>query len=101
MTTSIDRWPERVAVVGAAGTVGAAVTATIAHAGIADTIVVVDENERLLRAHITDITESTLLAAGSRTKIAMGRASDLEDIDLLILTAAAVEDPRQGRDAPL
>lgn len=84
-------------VLGAAGVVGSAVTFALVNDDIADTVVAVDPRTDLMQAHAIDIRESALVRSETATELVVGEASQLEDLDVLLLCASMPEDPRDDR----
>lgn len=90
-------WPRTVAVIGAAGLIGAGVAEGLALSDAADTINLSDLRENVLRAHAIDISEAQILAGTDRARLSVGEASAPDEVDLVIVAASAPETPDGDR----
>jgi len=75
----------KIAIIGAAGTVGSCTAYTLALKGLADELVLFDVNPNLLLTHVMDI--STAVNGIQNTKIWAGRDEDLRQSDIVIVAA--------------
>ncbi|MDR1242210.1 MAG: hypothetical protein LBM00_05440 [Deltaproteobacteria bacterium] len=76
----------KLAIVGAAGSIGAPTAFYIAQRNIVDKIVLIDPNQKLLKNHAMDMTQAVLEVSDS--EISTGDYKDLAGVDIIILSAA-------------
>lgn len=94
------RWPDSIAVIGAAGLVGSSVVYQLGLEGIGRIVHMVDVKENLSRAHALDIAEAQALAGVSGPELHVVPASEVSEVgsvDLVILAASAPEIPGGDR----
>jgi malate/lactate dehydrogenase len=77
----------RVAIIGAAGTLGSCTASALATRGIPSELVLFDVNERLLRSHFMD--PQTATAVLNDTQLRIGEDADLAGCDVVVVTAGA------------
>ncbi|RZU62668.1 lactate/malate family dehydrogenase [Zhihengliuella halotolerans] len=90
-------WPTSVAVIGAAGLIGAGVVERLAMETITDTVYMTDLRDNVLHAHAIDITEAQILGGNTRTRLVVGPPADGSPVDLVIVAASAPETPDGDR----
>lgn len=91
-------WPRRIAVIGAAGTVGSSVAAQFALHGIGDQLTLIDVREGAVRSHVIDLSDAQTLVGVDSPHIAAGADSD-EVFDLVVVAASRPESPDGDRRA--
>lgn len=77
----------KISIIGAAGTLGSCTAFRIADQGLADDLILFDQNRNLLRNHLMDI--ETAITGSQNTKISEGSEEDLAGSDIVIITAGA------------
>ncbi|MDR6639517.1 lactate/malate family dehydrogenase [Paenarthrobacter nitroguajacolicus] len=90
-------WPGSVAVIGAAGLIGAGVVERLAMEAVTDTVYMTDLRDNVLHAHAIDIAEAQILGGNTRTKLVVGPPADGTPVDLVIVAASAPESPDGDR----
>ncbi len=78
---------KKVSILGAAGTLGSCAAYEIATQGLADELVLLDKNEKLLKCHMMDI--QTALTGIQDTAVREGGYSDLAESDVVVVAAGA------------
>src|SRR5680860_151492 len=90
-------WPASVAVIGAAGLIGAGVVERLAMEAITDTVYMTDLRDNVLHAHAIDIAEAQILGGNTRARLVVGPPADGSPVDLVIVAASAPETPDGDR----
>lgn len=90
-----DAWPQRIAVIGAGGTVGSATAYTLAAEGIGRELNLIDVNESLAQAHVIDVSESQTLAGVDAPTVTAATVESAGEADLVVV-AASLPVPRNG-----
>lgn len=91
-----EGWPQRIAVIGAAGTVGSAVAAQIALAGIGRELFLIDIQENLAKSHAIDIADAQAIDQVSAPALLPGPPHD-GPVDLVVVAASKPEMPAGDR----
>jgi malate dehydrogenase len=76
----------KLAIVGAAGSIGSPSAFYIAQRNIVDKIIMIDPNQKLLKNHAMDMTQAVLEVSDS--EISIGDYKDLGGADIIVLSAA-------------
>ncbi|WP_162321107.1 malate dehydrogenase [Nesterenkonia haasae] len=89
-------WPQRVAVIGAAGTVGSSVCAQLASRGVGQEIYMQDVKDNLVEAHRIDITDGQTVLGVDSPKLITGEAP-AGTVNAVVVAASLPEDPEGDR----
>jgi len=81
----------KIAIMGGGGTLGSCTAYTLALKGLADEIVLLDNNRNLVSAHLMDIT--TAIVGIQNTRIWVGNDEDLHHSDIVIVVAGIPHQP--------
>lgn len=96
--TAHSAWPRSVAIVGAAGLIGAGVAHQLALSGLSRDIYLLDVHANLVRAHAIDMAEAQLVAGQTAAALhPVTAAADVPAVDLVIVAASAPETPEGDR----
>ncbi|GAA1124872.1 lactate/malate family dehydrogenase [Citricoccus alkalitolerans] len=90
-------WPRRIAIIGAAGTVGSSVAAHIALAGLGRELFLVDVRENLVASHAIDITDAQVVAHVPAPRVVNGAPAD-GPVDVVVVAASKPEVPDGDRN---
>jgi malate dehydrogenase len=85
----------KIAIIGGGGTLGSCTAYTLALKGLADEIVLFDENRNLALAHLMDIT--TAIVGLQNTKIWVGNDEDLKGCAIVIVVAGVPHPPGRAQ----
>lgn len=86
--------PRKVVIVGA-GAVGATYAYALAQSGLADEIVLIDQNEQLVRGQVLDLVHGQPFFHA--VAIREGDSTDYRDAQLIVITAGAAQKPGETR----
>lgn len=90
------RWLQRIAVIGAAGTVGSSVAAQIALAGIGSELFLLDVRGNLAAGHAIDITDAQAVTGVPGPRVTAGVPED-RPVDVVVVAASKPEVPHGDR----
>ncbi|NQT14825.1 MAG: L-lactate dehydrogenase [Planctomycetes bacterium] len=90
-----QHWKPRKVVVVGAGTVGSTFAYSLAQAGLADDIALIDENRRFAEGQVLDLLHGQPFYP--TLNIHVGEAKDFADAQVIVVTAGAKQRPGQSR----
>ncbi|MGM7669896.1 lactate/malate family dehydrogenase [Microbacterium sp. A93] len=93
---TVGGWPRRIAVIGAAGTVGSSVAAQIAMAGIGSELYLMDVRENIVTSHAIDITDAQAVTYVPGPRAITGPPAD-GPVDVVVVAASKPEVPDGDR----
>ena len=91
----MGEWKERKVVIVGAGAVGSTFAYALAQTGIADTIVLLDQNQELMKGQVLDLEHG--LAFRPTIIIREGSQADYHDAHVIVITAGAKQQPGESR----
>jgi L-lactate dehydrogenase len=91
----MGEWKERKVVIVGAGAVGSTFAYALAQTGIADTIVLLDQNQELMKGQVLDLEHG--LPFNPTIIIREGSQADYHDAHVIVITAGAKQQPGESR----
>lgn len=95
----MERWRARKVVIIGAGAVGSTFAYALAQSGIADEIVLTDQDQNLVQGQVLDLAHG--LPFYPNVQISVGDAQDFHDAHVIVITAGSKQRPGESRLALL
>jgi L-lactate dehydrogenase len=91
----MGEWKERKVVIVGAGAVGSTFAYALAQTGVADTIILLDHNQELMKGQVLDLEHG--LPFSPSITILEGSQDDYQDAHVIVITAGAKQQPGESR----